>query len=264
MSTYQNILTEVDQGVGLISLNRAVRGNALDGALVAELGAAVTAMAAWSEVRVLILSGLGPSFCSGADPQWLLHSALKSEADNLADARAVGQMLRAVADCPKPTVARVHGSVLGVGVGLVAACDIAIATFETEFALNETRYGLIPGVLGPYVVNAIGARHARRYMLTAERFSASEAYRLGLVHEIVADNAGLDHALADLIDALLGNGPAALAECKAALALMQNRPVSAELLDHMAQRSARVRASAEAREGLTAVLEKRAPHWTPS
>ena len=264
MSPYQSILTEVDQGVGLISLNRPARSNALDALLVAELGAAITAMAAWNEVRVLIVSGLGPGFCSGADPQWLLHSSLKNEADNLADARAVGQMLRAIADCPKPTVARVHGSVLGLGVGLVAACDIAIATFESEFALNETQHGLIPGVIGPYVVNAIGARHARRYMLTAERFSASEAYRLGLVHEIVADNAGLDNALADLIDALLRNGPAALAECKAALTLMQNRPVSAEMLDQMAQRSARVRAGAEGREGLTALQEKRPPHWVPS
>lgn len=264
MSPYQSILTEVDQGVGLISLNRPARSNALDGTLVSELSAAISTMAAWSEVRVLILSGLGPGFCSGADPQWLLHSALKSETDNLADARAVAQMLRALADCPKPTVARVHGAVLGVGVGLVAACDIAIATFGSEFSLNETRHGLIPGVLGPYVVNAIGMRHARRYMLTAERFSASEAYRLGLVHEIVADNAGLDNALADLIDALLDNSPAALAECKAALALMQNRPVSAELLDQMAQRSARVRTSAEGREGLTALLEKRPPHWAPN
>lgn len=261
MSTYQSILTEVDHGVGLITLNRPTRGNELNATLVAELSAAITAMASWSEVRVLILSGLGPSFCGGADPQWLLHSALKSEAENLADARAVTQMLRALADCPKPTVARVHGAVLGIGVGLVAACDIAIATFETEFALHETQRGLIPGVVAPYVVNAIGARHARRYMLTAERFSASEAYRLGLVHEIVADNTALDNALSDLIDALLANGPAALTECKTTLAVMQNRPISAELLDHMAQRSARVRASAEGREGLAAVLENRLPDW---
>jgi methylglutaconyl-CoA hydratase len=116
-------------------------------------------------------------------------------------------------------------------------------------------------VVAPYVVNAIGARHARRYMLTAERFSASEAYRLGLVHEIVADNTALDNALSDLIDALLANGPAALTECKTTLAVMQNRPISAELLDHMAQRSARVRASAEGREGLAAVLENRLPDW---
>lgn len=263
MSAYQSILTEVDHGVGLITLNRPARSNSLDGTLVAELAAAITAMSGWSEVRVLILSGLGPSFCSGADPQWLLHSALKSEADNLADARAVAQLLRALADCPKPTVARVHGPVLGVGVGLVAACDIAIATFETEFSLNETQCGLIPGVIAPYVVGAIGPRHARRYMLTAERFSASEAYRLGLVHEIVADNAALDNALSDLIEALLANSPAALAECKTTLTVMQNRPISAELLDHMAQRSARMRASAEGREGLTALLEKRAPNWVP-
>jgi methylglutaconyl-CoA hydratase len=263
MSTYQNILTEVDHGVGLITLNRPTHSNLLDGVTVAELGAAIASMSNWSEVRVLILSGLGPSFCSGADPQWLLNSAHKGEADNLADARAVAHLLRALTDCPKPTVARVHGAVLGTGVGLVAACDIAIATFETEFALNETQRGIVPGVIAPYVVSAIGARHARRYMLTAERFSASEAYRLGLVHEIVADNAGLDNALADLIEALLSNGPAALTECKTTLSLMQNRPISAELLDHMAQRSARVRASAEGREGLAALLEKRLPNWAP-
>jgi len=263
MNTYQNILTEVDHGVGLITLNRPMRNNALDGAMVAEITAAVTTMANWSEVRVLILSGLGTSFCSGADPQWLLHSALKGEADNLTDARALTQMLRTLADCPKPTVARIQGPVLGVGVGLIAACDIAIATFDTEFALHEVQRGLIPGAIGPYVVNAIGARHARRYMLTAERFSASEAYRLGLVHEIVADNTALDNALADLIDALLANSPAALTECKATLAVMQNRPLSAELLDNLAQRSARVRASAEGREGLAAALEKRLPNWAP-
>lgn len=261
MSTYQNILTELDHGVGIITLNRPDRHNAIDGLLVAELIAALAEMAADTNVRVLILSSVGSSFCAGADAKWLLHSALKSETDNLGDARAVASLLRALAECPKPTVARIQGSVLGAGLGLVAACDIAIATFDAEFALNETQRGLVPGVTAPYVMNAIGARHARRYMLTAERFSASEAYRLGLVHEIVADTAALDGALADLIDALLANGPAALAECKSALAMMQNRPVSAELLDHMAQRSARVRASAEGREGLAALLENRLPNW---
>lgn len=263
MSAYQTLLTEVDHGVGLITLNRAERHNAIDGTLVSELTAAIGTMATDPAVRVVILSSLGPSFCSGVDANWLLHSALQSEADNLADARAMAGMLRALADCPKPTVARIQGSVLGGGIGLVAACDIAIATFDTEFALTEVQRGLIPGVIAPYVLSAIGARHARRYMLTAERFSASEAYRLGLVHEIVADNAALDGALADLIDALLANGPQALVECKATLAVLQNRPLSAELLDHMAQRGARVRASAEGREGLTACIEKRLPAWAP-
>lgn len=263
MSANQTLLTEVDHGVGLITLNRPERHNVIDGILVAELTAALGAMAADSTVRVVILSSLGPSFCAGADPNWMLHTALKSEADNLADARAMAGMLRALADCPKPTVARVQGPAIGGGVGMVAACDIAIATFDAEFALPEVQRGRIPGAIAPYVLNAIGARHARRYMLTAERFSASEAYRLGLVHEIVADNAALDSALADLIDALLANGPQALAECKASLALLQNRPLSAELLDHMAQRGARVRASAEGREGLAASLEKRLPAWAP-
>lgn len=257
------VLTEVDHGVGLITLNRADRGNALDGAMIAELGAAITTMASWSEVRVVILSGLGPAFCSGADPEWLLSLALKGEAESLADARAMLQTLRAIADCPKPTVARIQGQVLGAGVGLVAACDIAIATFETEFALTEVRYGQIPGAIAPFISNAIGTRHARRYMLTAERFSASEAYRLGLVHEIVADSNALDNALSDLVDALLSNSPTALAECKSSLALIQNRPLSSELLDHMAQRSARVRSGAEGREGLAALLGKRPPLWAP-
>lgn len=264
MSAARHVLTEVDHGIGLITLNRPERGNALDGALITELGAAITTMANSSEVRVVILSGLGPAFCSGADPAWLLSLALKGEAESLADARAMMQTLRALADCPKPTVARIQGQVLGTGVGLVAACDIAIATFDTEFAMTETRYGQIPGAIAPFICNAIGARHARRYMLTAERFSASEAYRLGLVHEIVADSTALDNALSDLIDALLGNGPNALAECKSSLALIQNRPASSELLDHMAQRSARVRSGAEGREGLAAVLARRQPDWARS
>ena len=264
MSASRNVLTEVDHGVGLITLNRPERGNALDGALIAELGAAITTMANWSEVRVVILSGLGPAFCVGADPQWLHGLALKGEAESLADARAMLQTLRALADCPKPTVARIQGQVLGTGIGLVAACDIALATFDTEFACTETRHGQIPGAIAPFVSNAIGARHARRYMLTAERFSASEAYRLGLVHEIVADSNALDNALSDLIEALLANGPTALAECKSSLALIQNRPLSSELLDHMAQRSSRVRTGAEGREGLAAQLGKRLPSWVRS
>lgn len=263
MSTARNVLTEVDHGVGLITLNRPERGNALDGAMIAELAAAITTMANWGEVRVVILSGLGPAFCSGADPQWLLSLALKGEAESLADARAMLQVLRALTDCPKPTVARIQGQVLGTGVGLIAACDIAIATFDTEFALTETRYGQIPGAIAPFINNAIGSRHARRYMLTAERFSASEAYRLGLVHEIVADSKALDNALSDLVEALLSNGPMALTECKSTLALIQNRPLSSELLDHMAQRSSRIRSSAEGREGLAALLAKRLPDWAP-
>lgn len=262
MTSYQNILTEVDHGVGIITLNRPERHNVIDGLFISELTAALTSMSGDSSVRVIILSSLGTSFCAGADAQWLLQGALKGEAESLVEARAFATLLRTLSDAPKPTVARIQGPVLGGGVGLIAACDIAIATFDAEFALTDTQRGLIPGVIAPYVTSAIGARHARRYMLTAERFSASEAYRLGLVHEIVADTAGLDHALADLVDALLANGPHALTECKATLAVLQNRPVSAELLDHMAQRSGRVRAGAEAREGLTALLEKRLPNWT--
>lgn len=259
--TYQHILTEVDQGVGIITLNRADRHNVLDGVLIDEITTAMTSMAAEPKVRAVIMSSLGSTFCGGADLGWIQAGQNKAPTENLADSRAAAAMLRAVADCPKPTVARIQGAVRGGGIGLVAACDIAIATFDAEFAFTETRNGLIPGVSSPFVLAAMSARHARRYMLTGERFSASEAYRLGLVHEIVADQVALDAALADLIEALLNNGPIAMAECKTMLALTQNRPVSAELMDHIAQRSVRVRLGAEGREGLAAALEQRPPNW---
>lgn len=262
MASYQRILTEVDGGVGILTLNRLERHNALDETLVAELSNALAGMAADNAVRVIVLSSLGPTFCAGGDVEWLQRSAQKSDEENLADARAVGTLLQAIDTCAKPTVARVQGPALGGGIGLVAACDIAIATFDAHFALPETRYGLIPGVVAPYVVNAIGMRHARRYMLSGERFAAAEAYRLGLVHEIVADTAALDGALAEVIDALLQGGPQATAECKATLAAIHNQKIGADVVDAMARHSSRVRAGAEGREGMAAFLAKRAPSWT--
>lgn len=260
----QNVLTEIDAGVGMITLNRPDKGNALDGAMIAELASAISAINVAPEVRVIVLSSLGDTFCAGVDPQWMQASLAKAANENLADVRAAGAMFRTLADCPKPTVARIQGPVLGGGIGLVAACDIAIASFDAKFVFNETQQGLIPGVISPFVLAAMGLRHAKRYMLTGEPFSASEAYRLGLVHEIVADPSALDDALVDVIDALLGNGPVAMAECKSLLGVINNRPVTAELLEHIAQRSVRVRLSGEAREGIAAFLAKRSPNWIKS
>lgn len=258
---YQTVLTEVDAGVGIITLNRAERHNAFDDVLIGELTQAIDAMTADAAVRVIVLSSSGKSFCAGADLNWMRRAADYSDEENLRDARALAGMLRRLAQCPKPTIARVQGPAYAGGVGLVACCDIAIATFDAQFALTEVRIGLVPATICPHVVSAIGERHARRYMLTAERFSAAEAYRVGLVHELVVDEAALDEAVGEIADTLLKNGPAALAECKSLVSAVAGRPLSPEIIEDTAQRIMRLRASAEGREGISAFLEKRTPRW---
>lgn len=257
------VATEIDQGVGIATLCRAERHNAFDEALIADLSAALRELDAAEDARVVVLSALGKSFCAGADLAWMRRAAAYSEAENLSDARKLAELLRILNEMSKPTVARVQGPAYGGGVGLVAACDIAIATYDAQFALSEAKLGLIPAVISPYVVEAIGARKARRYFLSAERFSAAEAYRIGLVHEIVPGLEELDQAVGEVIDALLACGPAAQRECKQLLRDLAGRATDAELIDHTARAITRVRASAEAREGIAAFLEKRQPDWLP-
>jgi methylglutaconyl-CoA hydratase len=258
---YQNILTEIDGGVGIITLNRPERHNAFDDALIGELSAAIDFMAVEPAVRVLIISSVGKSFCAGADLNWMKRAAGYSSEENLRDSRALAEMLRRLAQCPKPTIARIQGPAYGGGVGLVACCDVAIATFDAAFALTEVKLGIIPAVISPHVIAAIGERYARRYMLTAERFSAAEAYRIGLLHEMVADDTALDEAVGEIVDTLLKNGPRALAECKELVAAVAWKPLSPDVIEDTAQRITRLRASAEGREGMTAFLEKRKPNW---
>ncbi|MFA7268309.1 MAG: enoyl-CoA hydratase/isomerase family protein [Sterolibacterium sp.] len=258
---YQNILTEVDHGVGMLTLNRPERHNAFDDALIAELIDAIGMMADDDDVRVLVISSRGKSFCAGGDLNWMRRAAEFSAEDSLSDARRLAEMLRCVAQMPKPTVARVQGPAYGGGVGLVAACDIAIATYEAQFSLSEVKLGIIPAVIGPYIIAAIGERYARRYMLTAERFAAAEAYRIGLVHEIVPDEAALDEAIGEIVDMLLKNSPNALRECKEMIRAVASRPIGAEVIEDTAQLSCRLRASDEGREGMSAFLEKRQPKW---
>jgi methylglutaconyl-CoA hydratase len=260
--TYQNLQTEIDRGVGIVTLNRADRHNAFDDAAIVELIHAVATLEADPAVGVLVISSTGKSFCAGADLNWMQRVAGYGPEENLRDARALAEMLWRIAQCPKPVIARVQGPAYGGGVGLIAACDIAIATFDASFALSEVRLGIIPAAISPHVIAAIGERHARRYMLTAERFSASEGYRLGLVHEIVADEAALDEAIGDLIEALLGNGPDAMAECKELIRAVAHRPLTPEVVDDTARRIARVRTTPEAQEGMAAFLAKRKPNWT--
>ena len=258
---YNNIVTEVDLGVGIITLNRPERHNAFDDVLIAELADAIERMAADPAVRVLVMSSTGKSFCAGADLNWMQRAAGYSNEENLRDSRALAEMLRRLVHCPKPTIARVQGPAYGGGVGLIACCDVAIATFDAQFALTEVRLGILPAVISPYVIAAIGERYARRYMLTAERFSAAEAYRIGLLHEMVTNDAALDEAVGEIVDALLKNGPEALAECKKLIGAVAWKPLSLAVIEDTAQRITRARASEEGREGISAFLEKRKPNW---
>jgi methylglutaconyl-CoA hydratase len=261
---YQSILTEIDLGVGIITLNRADRHNAFDDVLIAELSDAVEIMGNEPAVRVIVLSSTGKSFCAGADLNWMKRMAGYSHEENLRDSRALAELFRRVAQCPKPVIARVQGPAYGGGVGLVAACDIAIATFDAQFALTEVKLGIIPSAISPHVIAAIGERYARRFMLTAERFSAAEAYRIGLIHEMVVDEEGLDEALGEVIDAILKNGPNALRECKELISAVAWKPLTPEVVEDTAQRITRVRASGEGREGMSSFLEKRKPNWIVS
>lgn len=258
---HHNIAVEVDAGIGIVTLNRPDRHNAFDDVTIVELLQALAEMAADERVRVVVISSTGKSFCAGADLDWMKRAAGYGVEENQRDAKVLAEMLRKLAHLGKPTVARVQGPAYGGGVGLVAACDVAIATFDVQFALSEVKLGLIPATIAPHVIAAIGERAARRYMLTAERFSAAEAYRLGLVHEMVADEAALDEAVGQIVEALLANGPAAQRACKELIRAVAGRPLSQELLDDTARRIADTRASDEGHEGIAAFLEKRKPNW---
>ncbi len=249
-------------GIALLALARPDVHNAFDDVLVAELTSALLALEADAAVRAVVLLGQGRSFCAGADLNWMRRMAAYGHAENVADAAALATMLKTLARLTKPTIARVHGAAYGGGVGLVACCDIAVAAQEATFALSEARLGLIPATIGPYVVEAIGARAARRYFLTAERFEAAEAYRIGLVHDIVP-RTELDTRINELLGPLLLAGPHAQAESKALVRAVGERPIDDALIADTAQRIARVRASPEGREGVAAFLDKRVPAWVP-
>ena len=246
--------------VATVTLNRPDVHNAFDEALIASLTAAFVSLDDDADVRVVVLAGAGKSFCAGADLNWMRRMAAFGKEENLADAHALAAMLRALYALSKPTIARVGGAAYGGGVGLVAACDIALSVPEATFALSEARLGLIPATIGPYVIEAIGARQARRYFLTAERFDALEARRIGLVHDVVAADL-LDARIDALIATLQTAGPAAQLECKALIRGVAHRPIDDDVIDGTAQHIAAVRASPEGREGVAAFLGKRKAAW---
>jgi methylglutaconyl-CoA hydratase len=256
---------EVDErnGVALVTLDRPQVHNAFDETLIAELTQALEALDASPQVRAVVLLGAGESFCAGADLDWMKRMAGFDRERNLADAKALARLLQTLAGLSKPTIARVHGPAYGGGVGLVACCDIAIAAQQATFTFSEVKLGLIPATIGPYVVEAIGARHARRYFITAERFDAAEAYRIGLVHDLTASVEELDGRVNELLGALLLGGPNAQSAAKALVRALAGRPIDERTIADTAERIASLRASDEGREGIAAFLERRSAAWVP-
>ncbi len=255
------ILSEIDElGRATITLNRPEMHNAFDDTLISALIEEFRRLERERNVRVVLLAAKGKSFSSGADLNWMRRMADYSFEENRNDAMALAELMKTLANLSKPTIALVQGAAIGGGVGLVACCDIALATENASFCLSEVKLGLIPAVISPYVATAIGARATRRYFLTAERFDANEACRLGLVHEVVPREDLFEHADA-LSRRLLLNGPQAMASVKALVAEVALSSLDDDLIADTAERIAEIRASAEGREGLSAYLEKRDPNW---
>ncbi len=255
------VLETVDRrGVATLTLNRSARHNALDGPMIAELTASLQRLGARSEIRAVVLASTGATFCAGADLGWMRRMADADEAKNRRDAASLSALMHTLDRLAKPTLCLVQGAAYGGGVGLVASCDVVVASERASFCLSEVRLGLIPAAISPYVINAIGARQARRYFLTAEMIAAVSARQMGLVHEVVA-HAGLEDARERLLHALLQGGPEAQATAKDLLFLCEGRVVDAQLSEETSRRIAERRASAEGREGLSAFLDKRRPAW---
>ena len=247
-------------GVARLTLDRAEKHNAFDDELIAELIQALEHIVQDDAVRVLVLGANGKSFSAGADLNWMRRMADYDEGQNLADAMQLAELMRLLNTLPIPTIARVQGAAFGGGVGLVACCDIVVASEAAMFSLSEVKLGLIPGVISPYVLRAIGERAARRYMLSAERFDARQACQLGLVHEVVTVTE-LDARVEDLVNILLECGPQAQTAAKDLIQALSGRFIDQSVIAESARRIASIRASDEGREGLNAFLEKRKPSW---
>lgn len=259
---YNTLQIETAQGVATVWMNRPDVHNAFNAELIAELTLACRMLGEDPAVRVVVLAGRGKSFSAGADLNWMKAAGSASVEENLADARKLAGMLRALAELGKPTIARVQGAALGGGMGLASACDICVAAEAASFATSEVKFGIIPAAISPYVIRAIGERQAYRYFQTAERISAARALELGLAHEVVSAEA-LDAKVAEIATSLLAGGPKSQAAAKDLIRAVANRPVSDAVVEDTARRIAELRATPEAREGLDAFLSKRPAAWLP-
>jgi len=257
---YQTLSVERGPATATIWMNRPEVHNAFNEVLIEELDAASGALQADPAVRVVIVAGKGRNFCAGADLRWMGRAATATMEENLQDARRFARMLFGLARMTKPTLARVHGAALGGGMGIAAACDICVAAHDASFAMSEVRLGLIPAVISPYVVRAIGSRQALRYMLSAERISAVRAAEIGLAHEVVAADE-LDTRVGQICDALCAGGPASQAAAKSLVLEVEGRELADELVERTARAIAQQRATDEAAEGMAAFFAKHAPRW---
>jgi methylglutaconyl-CoA hydratase len=254
-----SLIVSHHEGIGFLTLNRPALHNAFDDNLIRDLTAAFTEAGRDPATRFVVLQANGTTFSAGADLSWMRRMQAYTPTENLADARALANLMHVIDTCPKPTIARVHGSAFAGGLGLIACCDIAVAVPAAQFAVTEVRLGLIPAVISPYLVRAMGARAARRWFLTGERFPASAALALGLIHEVVEPEE-LDAAVHRHIDALRMAPPGALAAATK-LVVMVDRPINEAVIESTAQEIAILRVAPEGRKGIAAFLEKRKPDW---
>ena len=257
---YQTLTIAIADKVATVTLDRPELRNAFNEHAIAELALAFDELGRSDTVRAIVLAANGPAFCAGADLNWMKKMAGYSHEENQEDALRLADMLRTIYLCPKPTVAKVQGDCYAGGMGLVAACDIVVAVDNAGFCLSEVKLGLIPATISPYVIKAMGEQAARRYFLTAERFDALEARRIGFAHEVVAADA-LDATVAGIARALVNNSPNAVRQAKTLVRDIVGKPVDDALLLDTAGRIAAIRASLEGREGVASFLEKRKPTW---
>ena len=250
----------ISHGLATVTLNRPDVRNAFNEDVIAELTQAFTQLGEQADVRCIVLAANGLAFCAGADLNWMRRIADYSHAENLADAAQLAEMLRVIHTCPKPTVARIQGDVYAGGTGLVAACDVAVSVDTAHFCLSEVKLGLIPATISPYVIRAMGTRAAHRYFLTAERFTAAEALRIGFVHEVVSAEA-LDATVAQITSALLTASPDAVSTCKQLVRDVAGQEISRELVSMTVTAIADSRTSVHGREGVQSFLQKRKPNW---
>jgi len=255
-----NLELSIRNQCAIVILNRPEIRNAFDEALIAALTKMLKKLDADDSVRAVVLMGAGPAFCAGADLNWMKRMAGYTLQQNYADAKALAEMLKTLDRLSKPTIARVHGPAFAGGVGLVAACDIAVGSVDAEFALTEAKLGLSPATISPYVIRAMGERMAHRYFLTAEKFTAAEAYRIGLLSELCLPGE-LDNKINELLGHIVSGGKSALAEIKGLIRAVSRGTIDDPMIDDTAKRIAAIRVSKEGREGIASFLGKRKPVW---
>lgn len=260
LSLLSTLTVTVSDHIATVTLSRPDKRNAFNDQVIEELNFAFAKLAQDDGVRAIVLAAKGKAFCAGADLSWMRAMADYSHEENLADAAKLAQMLKTIYECPKPTVAAIQGDVYAGGIGLIAACDVAIAVKTASFCLSEVRLGLIPATISPYVIRAMGARAAHRYFLTAEVFDTQEAWRIGLIHERVSEEE-LDEAVARLCQHWRNASPNAIKQCKTLLHDVAGAPIDEALIAKTVTSIADIRASSEGKEGVQSFLQKRKPDW---